>query len=43
MKEVVGGGQAEKGRQAVWNPEQGERDPLLRGISGLASQPLLPG
>src|SRR5215469_4820282 len=42
-EEGLGGGQAEKGRQAVWNPEKGERDPLRRFRSSIASQPLIPG
>ena len=41
-EELLDGGQAEKGCQAVWNPEEGERDPLLRERSSIASQPLVP-
>jgi hypothetical protein len=41
-EEVLGDGQVEKSRQAVWNPEQGERDPLRRERSSIASQPLVP-
>ncbi len=41
-EEVSGGGQAEKGRQAIWNPEQGERDPLRLICSSIASEPLVP-
>ncbi len=41
-EEALGSGQAEKGRQAVWDPEQGERDPLRRFSSSIASQPLVP-
>jgi hypothetical protein len=40
--EGLGGGQAEKGCQAVWNPEQGERDPLCCIRSSIASEPLIP-
>jgi len=29
-EEELDGDQAEKGRQAIWNPEKGERNPLLR-------------
>lgn len=41
-KEVLGDGQAEKGRQALWNPEEGESDPLSLICSSVASQPLVP-
>ncbi len=41
-EEVSGGGQTEKGRQAIWNPEQGERDPLRLICSSIASEPLVP-
>jgi hypothetical protein len=40
--EGLGGGQTEKRRQTVWNPEQGKRDPLCRFCPGIASQPLIP-
>lgn len=40
---ALGGGQAEKGRQAVWYPEKGEGDLLTHFGSGIASQPLIPG
>lgn len=40
--EGLGGGQTEKGRQAVCNPEQGKGDPLRRFCSGIAGQPLIP-
>lgn len=39
---VLGGGQIEKGCQAVWNPEKDERDPVRRFSSNIASQPLVP-
>lgn len=42
MKEVLGGGQAEKGCHAVWNPEKGERDPISLIGSSITSQSLLP-
>ncbi len=42
VEEVLGSGQTEKGRQAVWNSEKGERDPLRRFSSSIASQPLVP-
>jgi len=41
-EEMSGGGQAEKGCQAVWNPEQGERNPLRLIRSSIASQSLIP-
>jgi hypothetical protein len=41
-EEALGDGQVEKSRQAVWNPEKGERDPLRRFSSSIASQPLVP-
>ncbi len=41
-EEALDGGQAEKGHQAVWNPEQGERNPLRLICSSIASQPLVP-
>jgi hypothetical protein len=41
-EEALGGGQAKKGCQAVWNPEQGERNPLRLICSSIASQPLVP-
>ena len=40
--EVLGSGQAEKSRQALWNPEQGERDPLRCFSSSIASLPFVP-
>jgi hypothetical protein len=41
-EEALSGGQAEKGRQAVWNPEQGERDPLCCFSSSIAREPFSP-
>lgn len=41
--EGLDGGQAEKDCQAIWNPEQGERDLLRRIRSSIASEPLIPG
>lgn len=41
-EEALDGGQAEKGHQAVWNPEKGERNPLRLICSSIASQPLVP-
>jgi hypothetical protein len=38
-----GFGQSEEGRQVVWNPEEGEGDPLSLICSSVASQPLIPG
>ena len=39
---VLCGGQSEEGHQAFWNPEEAESDPLMRGVSGVAGQPLVP-
>lgn len=39
---ALGGSQSEEGRQAFCNPEEGESDPLTRGVSGVAGQPLIP-
>src|SRR5450631_2326373 len=41
--EGSGSSQVEKGSQAIWNPEQGERDPLCCIRSSIASEPLMPG
>jgi len=41
-EEALGDGQSEEDRQAFWNPEEGESDPLNRFGSGVASQPLVP-
>ncbi len=41
-EEMLGDDQAEKGRQTVWNPEQGERITLTLFSSSIASQPLIP-
>lgn len=34
---VLGCGQSEKGRQLLWNPEEGEGDPLSLICSSIAS------
>ncbi len=41
-EDALGDGQAEEGRQALWKPEQGERDPLRCFRSSVASQSLVP-
>src|SRR5437868_5360466 len=39
---MLGGGQSEKGHQAVWNPEKGEGNPLSLICSSIASEPFSP-
>jgi hypothetical protein len=34
---ALGGSESKEGRQAVWNPKKGERDPLHRFCSSIAS------